>query len=232
MDLRTLSWLIPVLPLSAFFLIVFFGKKLPFKGPEIGITATGIAFVLGLGSFAQAISKHNIVERSLTWIRFGGFKLEVGLRVDSLAAMMFVVVTLVSLLVQIYSLGYMKGDIRYTWYYAALNLFTGSMLTLVIANNTVQLLVGWELVGICSYLLIGHWYEEKENSSAAIKAFITTKTGDLGFVVGIFVLFIGAHTFNIGQLQSRVAAGDVSSLAVTAGAILLFCGAIGKSAQF
>jgi NADH-quinone oxidoreductase subunit L len=138
----------------------------------------------------------------------------------------------VSLLVQIYSLGYMHGDVRYTWYYAALNLFTGSMLNLVIANNTVQLLVGWELVGLCSYLLIGHWYEEKENSDAAIKAFITTKTGDLGFVIGVFVLFVGAHTFNIGQLQERVAAGDVSSTVVTVGALLLFAGAVGKSAQF
>jgi NADH-quinone oxidoreductase subunit L len=232
MDVRTIAWLIPALPLSAFFLIVFFGKRMAGKGAEIGITATGIAFVLGLLSFIQATNKHDIVERAFTWIRFGGLHLELGIRVDSLAAMMFVVVGLVSLLVQIYSLGYMHGDIRYTWYYAALNLFTGSMLNLVIANNTVQLLVGWELVGICSYLLIGHWYEEKENSDAAIKAFITTKTGDLGFVIGIFVLFVGAHTFNIGELQARVASGDVSSIAITAGALLLFSGAIGKSAQF
>ncbi|HYZ92456.1 MAG TPA: NADH-quinone oxidoreductase subunit L [Actinomycetota bacterium] len=230
--MREMAWLIPVLPLSAFFLIVFFGKRTPGKGAPIGITATGIAFAIGLLSFVEAINSHEIVERSIRWITFGSLSLELGIRVDSLAAMMFVVVCLVSLLVQIYSLGYMHGDVRYTWYYAALNLFTGSMLTLVIANNTVQLLLGWELVGICSYLLIGHWYEEKENSDAAIKAFITTKTGDLGFVIGIFVLFIGAHTFNIGQLQERVAAGDVSSTVVTAGALLLFCGAVGKSAQF
>jgi NADH-quinone oxidoreductase subunit L len=230
--IRELAWLIPVLPLSAFFLIVFFGKRTPGKGAGIGIAATGIAFVIGLLSFVEAIGSGEIVERSMRWITFGSVSLELGIRVDSLAAMMFVVVCLVSLLVQIYSLGYMHGDVRYTWYYAALNLFTGSMLTLVIANNTVQLLVGWELVGICSYLLIGHWYEEKENSDAAIKAFITTKTGDLGFVIGIFVLFVGAHTFNIGQLQERVAAGDVSSTVITVGALLLFCGAIGKSAQF
>src|ERR671923_388219 len=229
---REISWLIPVLPLSAFFLIVFFGKRTPGKGAPIGITATGIAFAIGLLSFVEAINSHEIVERSIRWITFGSLSLELGIRVDSLAAMMFVVVCLVSLLVQIYSLGYMHGDVRYTWYYAALNLFTGSMLTLVIANNTVQLLLGWELVGICSYLLIGHWYEEKENSDAAIKAFITTKTGDLGFVIGIFVLFIGAHTFNIGELQERVAGGEVSSAVVTAGALLLFAGAVGKSAQF
>ena len=230
--MREMAWLIPVLPLSAFFLIVFFGKRTPGKGAGIGIVATGAAFLLGLGSFVEAIGSEEIVERSIRWISFGSVSLELGIRVDSLAAMMFVVVCLVSLLVQIYSIGYMHGDVRYTWYYAALNLFTGSMLTLVIANNTVQLLVGWELVGICSYLLIGHWYEEKENSDAAIKAFITTKTGDLGFVIGVFVLFIGAHTFNIGQLQERVEAGDVSSTVITAGALLLFSGAVGKSAQF
>jgi len=233
---RDLSWLIPVLPLTAFFAIVFFGKRTPGKGHVLGIAAVGTALLLGVGAFVEAIqasSAHDpIVEKSLSWFAFGPVHLELGIRVDTLAAMMFVVVGTVSLLVQIYSVGYMHGDVRYTWYYAALNLFTGSMLTLVIANNTVQLLVGWELVGVCSYLLIGHWFEEKENSSAAIKAFITTKTGDLGFVIGVFVVFVGAQTFNIGEIQERVAAGDVSTLAITAGAILLFAGAVGKSAQF
>ena len=230
--IRQLAWIIPVLPLSAFFLIVFFGKRTPGKGAGIGILATGSSFALGVLCFFEAITAGGIVERSIQWITFGSFDLELGIRVDSLAAMMFVVVCLVSLLMQIYSLGYMKGDVRYTWYFAAVNLFTGSMLNLVIANNTVQLLVGWELVGVCSYLLIGHWYEEKENSDAAIKAFITTRAGDLGFVIGVIVLFLGAHTFNIGELQSHVAAGEVSTTIVTVGALLLFSGAVGKSAQF
>jgi NADH-quinone oxidoreductase subunit L len=231
--IRGLAWLIPVLPLAAFWVIVFFGKRTPGKGAYIGMAATGASLLIGLGSFLQAISSNGeIVEKSLTWFAFGRLHLELGMRVDSLAAMMFVVVCLVSLLMQIYSTAYMHGDVRYTWYFAAVNLFTGSMLTLVIANNTVQMLVGWELVGLCSYLLIGHWFEEKENSDAAIKAFITTKAGDMGFYIGILVLFIGAGTFNIGQLQERVAGGEVSALVVTAGAILLFCGAVGKSAQF
>jgi NADH-quinone oxidoreductase subunit L len=230
--IRHLAWLVPVLPISAFFAIVFFGKRTPGKGAPIGIIATGSAFVLGLLCFFEAITKHDIVERSIRWISFGSIDLELGIRVDSLASMMFVVVCLVSLLMQIYSLGYMKGDIRYTWYFAAVNLFTGSMLNLVIANNTVQMLVGWELVGVCSYLLIGHWYEEKENSDAAIKAFITTRAGDLGFVIGVIVLFFGAHTFNIGELQEMVIGGEVSAGIITAGALLLFSGAVGKSAQF
>ena len=230
--IREMAWLVPLLPISAFFLIVFFGKKTPGKGAPIGIIAVGTAFVIGVLSFVEAISNHDVVEKSFTWFAFGPLHLELGIRVDTLAAMMFVVVCLVSLLMQIYSIGYMHGDVRYTWYFAAVNLFTGSMLTLVIANNTVQLLVGWELVGVCSYLLIGHWYEEKENSSAAIKAFITTRAGDLGFVIGVIVLYYGARTFNIGQIQERVAAGDVSTIAITAGSLLLFCGAVGKSAQF
>ncbi len=228
---RDLAWLIPVLPLVGFWAIVFFGKRTPGKGPAIGITLIGTSLVLGILSFWESIQAHGeAVQRSVTWFSFGDVHLELGMYVDGLAAMMFVVVCLVSLLVQIYSMGYMHGDVRYTWYYATLNLFTGAMLTLVIANNLVQMLVGWELVGVCSYLLIGHWFEKKENSDAAIKAFITTRTGDLGFVIGIFVLFIGAGTFNILEVQEAVP--GMTPLVVTVGALLLFCGAVGKSAQF
>jgi NADH-quinone oxidoreductase subunit L len=230
--LRQVAWLVPALPLSAFFLIVFFGKKMPGKGAEIGITFTGATLLLGISCFAEAIAKHDVVERSLTWIRFGGLSLQLGMRVDALASMMFCVVGLVSVLMQIYSLGYMHGDVRYTWYYAAVNLFTGSMLVLVISNNILELLVGWELVGICSYLLIGHWYEEKENSSAAIKAFLTTRFGDLGFEIGVIFLFVTTHTFNIGRISQLVASHSVNETAITIGCLLLFCGAVGKSAQF
>src|SRR4051794_22155382 len=210
MSIREFAWLVPVLPISAFFLIVFVGKRLPGKGAEIGILFTGAAFLLGIACFIDATNHHNIVEKSLHWISFGSFQLELGIRIDGLASMMFIVVGLVSVLMQIYSLGYMHGDVRYTWYYAAVNLFTGSMLVLVVSNNILQMLVGWELVGVCSYLLIGHWYEEKENSSAAIKAFITTRFGDLGFEIGVIVLFIAAGTFNIGQIQAKVAAHGIS----------------------
>jgi NADH-quinone oxidoreductase subunit L len=152
--------------------------------------------------------------------------------VDGLAAVMFVVVTFVSLLVQVYSTEYMRGDRRYTWYFAALSLFTASMLNLVIASNLFQLLVGWELVGICSYLLIGHWWEEKENSDAAIKAFITTKTGDIPFMFGIFVLTIAAGTSNIPEITHLAESHEIATGTLTVAALLLFGGAIGKSAQF
>ena len=121
------------------------------------------------------------------------FKVEFGMNYDFLTGVMFVVVTLVSLLVHIYSTGYMHDDERYTIFFAFLSLFTGSMLFMVIANNLMQLFVGWELVGVCSYFLIGHYWEEKENSSAAIKAFITNRVGDMAFLFGIFVLFFAGH---------------------------------------
>ena len=111
-----------------------------------------------------------------------------GIYVDGLTAVMLVVVTSISLMVHIYSLGYMHGDIRYTWFYVVLSIFTGAMLIVVLATNLFQLLVGWEIMGVCSYLLIGHWYEDHANSNAAIKAFLTTRVGDVPFMFGIFAL--------------------------------------------
>ena len=228
-----LAWLIPVIPLSAALLIALFGRRLPGRGAELGILATGVSFLLSLAVAGAVIGDHEFhLERSLTWFRFGSFELELGMNIDGLAAMMFVVVTTVSLLVQIYSTGYMKGEPRFTWYFAALNMFTGSMLTLVIANNLFQLLVGWELVGVCSYLLIGHFWEEKPNQDAAMKAFITTRTGDVGFLFGIFVLTFAAGSANIGHIIEVAEHGEIAAGVLTAGALLLFCGAIGKSAQF
>ena len=111
-----------------------------------------------------------------------------GIFVDGLTAVMLLVVTSISLMVHIYSIGYMHGDKRYTWFYVVLSVFTGAMLVVVLASNLFQLLVGWEIMGVCSYLLIGHWYEDHANSSAAIKAFLTTRVGDVPFMFGIFVL--------------------------------------------
>ena len=163
---------------------------------------------------------------------------DAGIRVDGLAAMMFLLVTFVSLMVHIYSLGYMDGDPRFTWFYTMLSVFTMSMLLLVIANNLMLLLVGWELVGICSFLLIGFWWEEKVNSSAAIKAFLTTKLGDVGLIVGVVTLWGMFRTFNIGEIIAMVAGGTQAGGAplnagmLTFALVAAFVGAIGKSAQF
>ncbi len=161
-----------------------------------------------------------------------------GIRIDGLAAMMFLLVTFVSLMVQIYSLGYMEGDPRFTWFYALLSVFTMSMLVLVIADNLMILLVGWELVGVCSFLLIGFWWEEHLNSSAAIKAFLTTKLGDVGLVVGIVALWSMFRTFDIGDIIAMAGDGTQAGGAalnnglLTFALIAMFVGAIGKSAQF
>ncbi|TMK96291.1 MAG: NADH-quinone oxidoreductase subunit L, partial [Actinobacteria bacterium] len=226
------AWLIPSFPAVSFFLIVFFGKRMPRRGSEIGITAVLLSFVLSIFVWGHFIGGGGSVTSSVTYFQLDGFRLDVGQNVDGLAAVMFVVVTLVSLLVQVYSTAYMHGDKRYTWYYAALSLFTAAMLNLVIADNLFQLLVGWELVGICSYLLIGHWWEEKENSNAAIKAFITTKTGDIPFLFGIFVLTIAAGTANIPEITHLAETHQIATGTLTVAALLLFGGAIGKSAQF
>jgi NADH-quinone oxidoreductase subunit L len=226
------AWLIPSFPAVSFFLIVFFGKRMPRRGSEIGIAAVLLSFVLSIFVWAHFIGGGGSVTSSVTYFQLDGFRLDVGQNVDGLAAVMFVVVTLVSLLVQVYSTAYMHGDKRYTWYYAALSLFTAAMLNLVIADNLFQLLVGWELVGICSYLLVGHWWEEKENSNAGIKAFITTKTGDIPFLFGIFTLIFAAGTSSMSTVSHLAATGAIRPALLTAGALLLFGGAIGKSAQF
>jgi NADH-quinone oxidoreductase subunit L len=236
------AWLIPVIPLVSFFLIVFFGKRMPKKGAEIGILALLASLALSLLVFFETISilggpeggEFHGYERSLRWMTFGpeGFLVELGVKVDGLSAVMLVIVCFVSFLVHVYSTAYMAGDKRFTFFFAVLSLFTSSMLNLVLANNLLQMLVGWEGVGVCSYLLIGHWWEERANSNAAIKAFITTRVGDIGFTFGIFVLFFAAGSFNIGVISEEVAGGEIASGVVTIAALLLFCGAVGKSAQF
>jgi NADH-quinone oxidoreductase subunit L len=228
-----LMWLVPLLPFLSFFGILFFGKKLPDKGHTMGIVAVGLGLLLSLAGFVELAAGADEVEKSWTWFEFGGgLRLEFGMNYDFLTAVMFVVVTSVSLLVHIYSTGYMHDDSRYTWFFAALSLFTSSMLFLVIANNLLQMLVGWEGVGICSYFLIGHYWENKEFSSAAIKAFITTRIGDVGFLFGIFAMFILGGTFNIPELNHLAEEGEIGGTGLTIAALLLFCGAVGKSAQF
>jgi NADH-quinone oxidoreductase subunit L len=227
------AWLIPVFPLASFVLIFFLGKRAPGKGAPFGILAMFASWIVSLGVLWDIAHGHQAVERSMEWFSVGSFHLELGMAVDGLAAVMFVVVTTVSLAVQVYSLGYMKDDIRFTWFYAVLSLFTAAMLNVVIANNLFQLLVGWEVMGVCSYFLIGHWWEERTNSNAAIKAFITTRTGDIPFLFGIFVLTVAAgFDTNIGHITEMAESGHIPQFLLTAGALLLFGGAIGKSAQF
>jgi len=229
------AWVIAFLPFVSAALTLFLGKRTPGKGTVYGILAVGTGLVMSLGVLLQFVQHGGgTYEGSINWFQVGGFHLEAGQLVDGLTAVMLVVVTGVSLCVHIYSLGYMHGDQRYTWFYVALSLFTGAMLNVVVANNLFQLLVGWEIMGFCSYVLIGHWWEEHENSSSAIKAFITTRIGDVPFLFGIFALVFatGFESSNILEIGELVSGGGPSKALVATAALLLFGGSIGKSAQF
>jgi NADH-quinone oxidoreductase subunit L len=230
------AWLVPLIPAVSFFVILFFGKKLPRKGSEVGILALTASFVISLLVALEWIGEHvprHAVHRHFTWFEIGGVDIGAGMFIDGLAVMMLVVVTFISLMVHVYSTGYMHGDRRYTYFFAALSLFTAAMLLLVIADNTLQLMIGWELVGLCSFMLIGHWWEEGVNSGAAIKAFITTRTGDVGLMLGIITLFFAAgRNFDIEHLNHEALTGAIGHGTLLVGASLLFLGVMGKSAQF
>ncbi|MFM8944719.1 MAG: NADH-quinone oxidoreductase subunit L [Actinomycetota bacterium] len=227
------AWVIALLPFVSGVLTLALGKRTPGKGPVYGIVALSSSLLLSLGVLAHFVQGGGPAGAELRWFEIGPLQMTLGQYVDGLTAVMLVVVTSVSLCVHVYSLGYMHGDSRYTWFYVVLSLFTGAMLNVVIADNLFQLLLGWEVMGVCSYLLIGHWWEEKANSNAAMKAFLTTRVGDIPFMFGIFALVLatGTTTSNISVIGEKVAAGGVSGPLVAAAALLLFGGTIGKSAQ-
>ncbi len=228
------AWLIAFVPFVSAALTLFVGKRTPGKGSVYGIAAMAAGLVMSLGVLWHFVNNGGPYEANVSWFQIGPLAMQLGEYIDGLTAIMLVVVTAISLCVHVYSLGYMKDDVRYTWFYVVLSLFTGAMLNVVIASNLFQLLVGWEVMGVCSYLLIGHWWEDKTNSNAAIKAFITTRVGDVPFMFGIFALIFatGFTTSNIQVIGHTVAEGHVSSGLVAAAALLLFGGTIGKSAQF
>ncbi len=241
--LITLSLAILLLPLAAFTVMIFTGKRLPRQGDWLSTSAIGAALVLACTVLYGKLTLYGAETLSFnfTWVDFRGvpgigpLRIVLGIAVDNLTAVMLVVVTLISTLVHLFSIGYMKGDVRYARYFAFLGLFSFSMLVIVLANNLFLLYVGWELVGICSYLLIGHWYEKKSASSAAIKAFVVNRVGDLGFFIGIAILYMTFRTFSLPAIFDGIKSGVLpfgSQWWLTAAGVLLFCGAVGKSAQF
>ncbi len=174
-----------------------------------------------------------VVER-ITWFQVDGVHFELGTLADGLSVMMLFTVTLISLLVHIYSTEYLHGDRRFTHYYAFLSLFTAAMLFYVISSNTLQMLTGWELVGVCSFVLIGHWWEEKRNTDAALKAFLTNRVGDVGLMIGVILTFFaaGASSFDVLHINQAALSGGVSGTLLLIGALCLFGGVTSKSGQF
>ena len=301
-------WLIPLLPALSFFVILFFGKKMPKGGAEVGIAAIGAAFVLAIlanvawidhrdnfdGPTQSALTglieqedhseeggeedhaeddnalgatlnvtdtsagpgaAEEVVDVELAafvesdeeeeahpaiavltgteWLTNGGVAFAVGTLLDGPSVMMLFVVTIISLLVHIYSTDYVAGDRRYTHYFAFLSLFSASMLIFVLSRSTLQALVAWELVGVCSFALIGHWWEEKPNSDAALKAFLTNRVGDVGLLIGIIILFFasGGH-FDYITINEMALAGEISQTALTWAAISFTAAVMSKSGQF
>ena len=236
--LVTYSGTLLVLPFIAFLLILFFGKKLKYQGAEFAIGAMAINWVYAVALFVLNVTQGVAEEVQFEIGRIGlvaGHPLvfELGWVVDGLSTMMFLVVTTISLLVFIYAVGYMHGDVRVTFFFAALSLFAGSMLVLVAAPNLVQLIIGWEGVGLVSYLLIGHYWEKKENSSAAMKAFYVNRVADIGLTIGAIILGLTVGSFRFTEILDAAEAGlaALGTVAVAAG-LLIFFGAMGKSAQF
>lgn len=226
-----LAWIIPALPLLAAFIIALFGNRIPGDGDRISIAAVGLSFVGAVVVLFEVIGG-TTVTLSIPWAVVGGQDVRMGIQVDSLAATMLVVVTSVSLLVQIYSLGYMHGDRRYKRYFSVISLFTFSMLGLVLADNFFLLFIFWELVGLCSYLLISHWFEKREVGYAAMKAFLTTRVGDIGMFIGIMWIWWHTGTFSFSGIAEAVDSGTFAGAALAVAAVLVFLGAVGKSAQF
>ena len=227
------AWLIVAVPFVASLLIVLVGKRLPGKGAELAVGALGFVMVYGAVLLYLNITQGVIFESSITVAEVGSFSLEWGWLVDGLSIMMFFVVGVVGFLVFLFAVGYMRGEIRYTFFWAAFTLFAGSMLLLVSAPNLIQLIVGWEGVGVASYLLIGHYWEDKANSSAGMKAFYTNRVADIGLTIGTIILGTALGSFRIEEINAAAAEGAAAITGVAfAGAILLFFGAMGKSAQF
>ncbi len=293
-------WLIPALPAASFLIILLFGKRLPYKGAEVGITAVLAAFGLALlttftwiadietdggaeshseeamaasgpelaveaedGKEGLKFSRGAPVINEVEWFGIGtdanrvtlgaeegaaaadgdaddhgegfggGFSIPIGTLVDGQSVMLLFVVTFISSLVHIYSTDYVHGDRRFTHYYAFLSLFTASMLFMVLSSSTIQLIVGWELVGVCSFALIGHWWEEKPNSDAALKAFLTNRVGDIGLLVGMTILYFAAgRTFSIPEINEAAVAGDIGQGTLLISSLCLMAAVMSKSGQF
>jgi NADH-quinone oxidoreductase subunit L len=224
-------FLIPLAPLVAAVVNFMFGRWIIKNFASwIAIAAVAVSFVLSLIVFFKIRSNGDLIVQHLyTWIPAGNFRVPVTLEVDQLTAIMLMVVTFVSLLVNIYSVGYMHGDPGYYRFFSYLPLFVFSMLMLVMANNYLLLFVFWEGVGLCSYLLIGFWYRRRSAAKAAKKAFIVNRIGDFGFTVGIMLIFVHFGTLEYTKVFAQI--GTASSSTITLIALLLFTGAIGKSAQ-
>jgi NADH-quinone oxidoreductase subunit L len=231
MNLESLTWLILFLPLLAAGAIALFtlhDRKLSAQ-LSIGAIVTGFVLTLALVKFGGWEAR----ELSVNWLSIGGLHVDFGFKLDALSLMMMLIVTGVGGAIHIYSAGYMDEDPGFSRFFACLSLFTFSMLGIVLSDNFLQMFIFWELVGVSSYLLIGFWFEKPSAADAAKKAFITNRLGDFGFMLGILTVFALAGSLNFSAIQHQLAANPAAlGGAATLAGLLIFCGAMGKSAQF
>ena len=234
MNLIDYLWLVPALPLAGATINAIFSRKLPrWLVSMIACGTVGASFVVSLLAFfaMQSLDEaHRVINVSLfTWIPVSDFRIDVAFLLDPLSALMLLVVTGVGFLIHVYSIGYMEHDEGYGRFFTYLNLFVFSMLLLVLGSNYLLMYVGWELVGLCSYLLIAFWFHRPEAASAGKKAFITTRVGDFGFGLGVILIFVTFGTLNFSDVFAHAELVDQSLITIIT--LLLFAGAIGKSAQ-
>ena len=231
-------WAIFILPLLAFALIALIVKPFLKARPEVSgyvsISAAGIALALSLWALSSVIgaANHEIAIAPFNWLSVGSLHIQPGIILDSLTAVMLVVITSVALMVNIYSMGYMAGDPSFERYFAIISLFSASMIGLVLSDNLFITFIFWELVGLCSYLLIGFWFQRPAAAAAAKKAFIVTRIGDFGFLAALLVLFANTGTLDIRELNQLAVLGALAGGILTWAALGIFLGAVGKSAQF
>lgn len=236
--------LIPLFPLAAFLVLGLTGSRIKDRAHVIAVPAVVLSFVFALSAFVEVASGSVISVPLYTWLLSGDLDIHIGLHIDRLTAVMLLLVTGVSSLVHIYTIGYMHGDHGYARFFSYIALFTFSMLMLVLADNLLQLFIFWEAVGLCSYLLIGHWYERASACAAATKAFLVNRVGDFGFILGL--LLVWYHFRSLNYLDIFPAIHEATELTMnllgpfggiwdvsvfTLIALLLFAGAVGKSAQ-
>src|SRR5882724_5302987 len=240
MDFLNWLWLIPIAPLLGAVINGSLGTRL--SRTWIGLIGAGtvaLSFVLSIGAFMQMLhmpeSALPIVHNYFVWIQAGGFHANFGFLLDHLSGLMILIVTGVGFLIHVYSTGYMHDDSGFYRFFAYLNLFMFSMLTLVLANNYLLMFVGWEGVGLCSYLLIGFWFGKKSATDAGKKAFIVNRVGDFGFILATMWIFSTFQSVDFGQVFEAARKLPVEPLgmigAVTSICLLMFVGATGKSAQ-
>ncbi len=242
MDMKTLYLIVPLAPLFGAIVAGLFGRWIGRTGAHV-VTIAGVAvsFVASVLVFRDVLGGHTFNGTVYTWMTVGGLNLEVGFLIDSLTTMMMLVVTFVSLMVHVYTIGYMKDDPGYQRFFSYISLFTFSMLMLVMSNNFLQLFFGWEAVGLVSYLLIGFWYTKESAIYANLKAFLVNRVGDFGFILGIGLVLahFGSLDYATVFAKAPALAGETITLwpdtawnLMTVIGLLLFVGAMGKSAQF